>query len=84
MSVAFSASRLAGVADRRQIVAGCRQQQQRQAAVGMARAQGFERGFRAFERGAERLVGDAVRADVAFKRAVDGLLYRHGCGSICA
>ena len=74
---------LAGLADRRQIVAGFRQPQQRQAAIGVARAQPLERALGAIERGAQRLVGDAVRADVAFKRAVDGLVYRHGCGSIC-
>ena len=63
----------AGVADRRQIVMGFRQPQQRQAAVGMARAQGIERGLGAVERGVERLVGNAVRPDVLFQRAVDGL-----------
>ena len=45
MSVAPSASRRRGVADRRQIVMRFRQPQQRQAAVGMARAQAVERGL---------------------------------------
>ena len=60
------------------IVMRFRQPQQRQAAVGMARAQGVERGLGALERGVQRLVGDAVRPDVFFQRAVDGLNHRHG------
>ena len=54
----------AGVADRRQIVARFRQPQQRQPAIGVAIAQLVERAFGAIERSFERLVGDAVRADV--------------------
>ena len=74
---------LSGIADRRQIVTGLRQPQQRQAAVGMARAQPIERALGAFERSVERLVGDAVRADVLLQCAVDGLMNRHGCRTIC-
>ncbi len=83
MSVAFSREPVAGLADRRKIVMGFRQPQQRQAAIDVARTQPFERAFGAVERDVQRLVGDAVRSDLAFKRAVDGLDDGHGCGSIC-
>ncbi len=56
-----------------QIVMLAGQPQQRQAAIGMARAQDFERRFGAPERRLQRVVGDAVPADVALACAVDGL-----------
>ncbi len=72
----------AGLADRHQVVMGARQPQQRQAAVGMARAQGFERGAGAVERIVQGLVGNAVRPDALLARAVDGLDNGHGCPSV--
>ena len=68
----------AGLPDRHQIVMGFRQPQQRQAAIGVARAQAFERGVGAIERGVQGLVGNAVRPDAFFERAVDGLDQGHG------
>ena len=68
---------LGGVADRLQIVMGLRQLEQRQAAVGMARAQGFQRAVGTRERCVQRFVGNALRPDVLFERAVDGLCDRH-------
>ena len=73
----------AGVPDRRQVGMRFRQPQQRRAAIGMARTQPVEGSLGTVERGVQRLVGDAVRADLAFKRVVDGLDDSHGCGSIC-
>ncbi len=67
-----------GVADAGEVVPAFRQAQQRQTAVGMTRAQGFERGAGAAERIVQRLVGNAVRPDVFFKRTVDGLDDGHG------
>ncbi len=66
------------IADRHQIVMGFRQPQQRQRAVGVARAQNFERPFGAAERIVQGLFGDAVRPDALLARAVDGLDDCHG------
>jgi hypothetical protein len=68
---------LAGVADLRQIAMRARQREQRQAAIGVTLAEGFERGLGAVERGFQGAVGNAVRPDVLLQRAVDGLGDRH-------
>ena len=60
-------------ADRGEILARGRQAQERQAAVGMARAQPVERLAAASERVIERSGRDALGADALFARGLDGL-----------
>ena len=71
MSVAPSLSVGGGIAHRGKIVGRVRQIEQRQGAVGVARAQPVERVLRARQRAVQRLGGNAVLADIRFKCAVD-------------
>ena len=64
-------------ANRRKVILFFRQPQQRQRAVGMAGAQAVECALRALEHRVQGAVGDAMRTDVLFERAVDGLNHRH-------
>ena len=78
ISVARSAKPPGLVPDRVQVVVLAGQPQQRQAAVGMARAQPVERGLGARKRRIQGLGANAVRPDVLFEGAVDGLDDSHG------
>ena len=67
-----------GLANAGEIVGALRQAQQRQAVVGMAGAQAFERAFRPRQHGVERALAGAMGADIFFEGAIDGLLDGHG------
>ena len=73
MSVAPVGQLRRGLAIVGEIVMRLRQAQQRQRAVGVARAQPVERAFGARQRGRQRVGGNAVRADVSSPRVIDGL-----------
>ena len=70
---AFARAAAAGVADAGEVVTRLRQAQQRQAAVGMARAQAIERGLGAVERVGRAPCRQRRAARRLFQRAVDGL-----------
>ena len=78
MSLASAAEPLGGLDDGGEIVGALGQAQQRQRAVGMARAQPVERLAGTRQRGVEIAARNAVAADALVARVLDRLRDGHG------